>query len=202
MSALPTLTTQRLRLRPMTLDDLDALAQILGDAETMRFYANPFSRDESLAWIVRTLERYGQHGFGLFAVELLADGAFIGDCGPALQTVEGVDDVELGWHIRRDLWGRGYATEAARAWRDWVFARLERERVISLISPGNVASQRVAAKVGLTLERLVEWREHLVIELWSMARPIEPASPARHEAGRRALDDMWWLRSRPARRRE
>jgi RimJ/RimL family protein N-acetyltransferase len=154
----------------MELDDLDPLAAILGDAETMRFYDHPFSREEALAWIVRTRERYEQHGFGLFGVELIADGTFIGDCGPALQTVEGIDQVELGWHIRRDLWGRGYATEAALAWRDWCFDGLGRDRLISLIDPGNLASARVARKIGMRLERLVDWREHRGIELYSMSR--------------------------------
>jgi ribosomal-protein-alanine N-acetyltransferase len=169
--SLPVLSTERLRLRPMTLDDLDPLAPILGDAETMRFYPHPFSRDEALGWILRTLERYEHDGFGLFAIELADDGSFIGDCGPALQTVEGRDEIELGWHVRRDLWGRGFATEAARAWRDWVFEHTDRDRVVSLISPGNVGSERVAAKIGMALERLVDWHALHGIELWSMDRP-------------------------------
>src|SRR5204863_8547304 len=99
MNGPPVLETERLRLRPMEQGDLSALLDVLGDAATMRFYDHPFSQDDVVAWIRRTEERYEQHGFGLLAVDL--NGTCIGDCGPALQEVEGVDEVELGWHIRR-----------------------------------------------------------------------------------------------------
>jgi ribosomal-protein-alanine N-acetyltransferase len=74
------------------------------------------------------------------------------------QTVDEVDEIEIGYHVRRDLWGRGYAPEAARACRDYGFERLGAERLISLIRPENIPSRRVAEKTGLILWKDVVWR--------------------------------------------
>ena len=162
--ALPLLHTARLTIRPLTLGDLDAFAAIFTDAETMAAYGRTFTRDESRGWIDRSLMRYERDGFALFAVELAADGTYVGDCGPSIQVVDGVDELEIGWHIRRDLWGRGYATEAALALRDWVFDDLGRDRLISLVEPSNAASCRMAEKIGMRVEReaVVFGRPHRV----------------------------------------
>ena len=155
---IPTIMTTRLTLRPLRRDDLDALAAILGDPIAMRFYPHPFSRAESLDWIERDLARYERLGFGLLAVELAETGELIGDCGPTILEVDGVDEVELGWHVRRDVWSRGYATEAAIATRDWMFDERQFDRLIALVRPENVASCRVAEKIGMTVEREVDRR--------------------------------------------
>ena len=78
----------------------------------------------------------------------------IGDCGLVRQSVDAIDEIEIGYHVRRDLWNQGYASEAARACRDYGFANLEVDRLISLIRPENVASRRVAEKNGMTI-----WKE-------------------------------------------
>jgi ribosomal-protein-alanine N-acetyltransferase len=70
------------------------------------------------------------------------------------QSVDGADEIEIGYHVRRDLWGQGFATEAARACCDFGFANLEADRLISLIRPENLASRRVAEKNGMTI-----WKE-------------------------------------------
>ncbi len=163
-SAVPTLETARLRLRPLRRSDLDAFAAVLGDPVGMSFYPHPFSRDESLDWIERDIARYERHGFGHLGIELRSTGELIGDCGPTILDVEGVAEVELGWHVRRDLWGRGYATEAAIATRDWMFDDRGLERLISLVRPENVPSCRVAEKIGMTVEREVDrpgWRHYV-----------------------------------------
>lgn len=152
------ITTTRLLLRPLSREDLGALGAILGDPIGMRFYPHPLSVAESLDWIERDIARYEDHGFGRLAIELKETGALIGDCGPTILDVEGVDEVELGWHVRRDLWSRGYATEAALATRDWMFDRAGRARLIALVRPENVASCRVAEKIGMTVEREVDRR--------------------------------------------
>ena len=76
----------------------------------------------------------------------------------------GVDEIEIGYHVRRDLWGRGLATEAARACRDYGFARLAVERLISLIRPENEPSRRVAEKNGMRVWKEITWHslQHLV----------------------------------------
>ena len=88
---------------------------------------------------------------------LKSSGEVVGDCGLTRQTVDGVDEIEIGYHVRRDLWGRGLAPEAAAACRDHGFERLGAERLISLIRPENLPSRRVAEKVGLSLWKEVVW---------------------------------------------
>jgi [ribosomal protein S5]-alanine N-acetyltransferase len=158
------LETERLRLRPYREDDLDDLFAILGDAETMRYYPKPFTREESLAWIAKNLDRYRRDGFGLWAIESRDTGEFLGNCGPVRQMVDGWDEVELGWHVRRSHWRQGIATEAAATCRDHAFTTLGLDRLISLIRPENLPSRGVAEKIGMTVEKRVEWASlpHLV----------------------------------------
>ena len=82
----------------------------------------------------------------------------MGDCGLIRQEVDGESLIEIGYHVRRDLWGQGLAPEAARACRDYGFAHLRVDRLISLIRPENVPSQRVAEKAGMTLWKTSVWR--------------------------------------------
>ena len=148
------LETERLRLRPLKLDDVDALHRVLGDAETMKWYPAPFTREETLEWIQRWLDSYQQRGHGLWVMELKSSGEVIGDVGLTVQIVDQQPFIEVGWHTRRDLWGQGYATEGGRASVQWGFDNLDVDRIISLIRPENVASSRVAEKLGLKV-----WRE-------------------------------------------
>ena len=158
------LETPRLILREFTPDDADALALVLSDPETMRFYPSAFDRAGVEQWIARNMERYTKDGHGLWAMVLKSSAEIVGDCGLTIQEVDGVDEVEVGYHVRRDLWGQGLATEAARACRDFGFARLPVERVISLIRPENLPSRRVAEKNGMTVWKEILWRglPHLV----------------------------------------
>ena len=148
------LLTDHLRLRPLTLHDVDPLLAILGDAATMRWYPKPYERDGVISWIERARDSYEANGFGLLAVEERTTGEFLGDCGPTVQPVDGELHVELGWHVRRDRWGQGIATEAGAASRDWAFGPLRIDHVISLIRPENRQSWRVAEKLGMTV-----WKE-------------------------------------------
>lgn len=141
----------------------------------MAHYPRPLTDDEVMVWITRSLERYERDGFGLLAMVMLDSGHLIGDCGPTLQEVEGVHETELGWHVRRDLWGRGLATEAASATRDWAFEQLRRPRLVALVRPDNVASARVAQKVGMRLEREVAFAG-LPHQLFAMPAPWADAA--------------------------
>jgi [ribosomal protein S5]-alanine N-acetyltransferase len=158
------LETPRLILREFRSSDVNALALTLSDAETMRFYPAPYDRAGVEEWIARNLRRYAEHGHGLWATILKSSGELVGDCGLTVQDVEGAHEIEIGYHVRRDLWGRGLATEAARACRDLGFARLPVERLISLIRPENLQSRRVAEKNGMTVWKELIWRglPHLV----------------------------------------
>jgi ribosomal-protein-alanine N-acetyltransferase len=152
------LETSRLRLREFVPQDADALAAILGDPVAMLYYPAPFDRKGVEEWIDRNRERYQRDGHSLWAMLLKDSGELIGDCGCALQEVEGRNEVEIGYHVRRDLWGNGYATEAAQACMHYAFTKLGVDRVISLIRPENVQSIRVAEKNGLTCEKIIFWR--------------------------------------------
>src|SRR5271169_6772424 len=108
------LETSRLTLREFGPDDADALARILSDPETMRFYPAPFDRTRVDQWIARQIGRYAENGHGLWAMVLKSNRELIGDCGLTVQNIEGTNEIEIGYHVRRDLWGQGLATEAAR----------------------------------------------------------------------------------------
>jgi RimJ/RimL family protein N-acetyltransferase len=152
------LETKRLILREMTLQDVDDLLEVLSDPEAMQFYPQPFDHQITQTWIERNIQRYTQHGFGLWALILKENGKLIGDCGLVVQEVGGVEEIEVGYHIRRDLWGKGLATEAAQACRDYGFSQLGFDKLISLIDPANIASRRVAEKNGMRPIEEMEWR--------------------------------------------
>lgn len=146
-------TASRLTFREMTDADLDDLAALLGDADVMRFYPRPFTRSEARDWIARNQRRYRENGFGLWIITMRDSGEFVGDCGLTLQPVDGADELEVGYHVSNSMQGRGYATEAAAASRDFARDVLGASRLIAIINPLNVPSQRVAAKTGLKAEK-------------------------------------------------
>ena len=160
MGEIVVLETERLRLRHFVPEDVAALEAVLGDPIAMEWYDAPFDHEGVKSWIERNISRYGRDGHGLWAMILKSSGELIGDCGCVLQEVEGRQQLEIGYHVRRDLWGSGYAPEAARACMDYAFNKLGVECVISMIRPGNRNSIRVAEKNGLVREKVVFWRGH------------------------------------------
>jgi ribosomal-protein-alanine N-acetyltransferase len=148
-----TIETGRLSLRPFRPGDVDDLHRVLGDAETMSYYDAPFTLEQVESWVSRNIERYEEDGTGLWAIEDRATGEFLGDCGLVHQLVDGLDELEVGWHVKRSRWGQGIAPEAGAAFRDRAFGELGSERLISLIRPENVQSRRVAEKLGMTVEK-------------------------------------------------
>ena len=113
--------TERLILREYTFDDFDALYEIVSDPETMQHYPAPFDEERTRGWITWNLENYEKYGFGLWAVVLKETGEFIGDCGISIQNIDGEMLPEIGYHIHKRYWRKGFGKEAARAARDWVF---------------------------------------------------------------------------------
>jgi RimJ/RimL family protein N-acetyltransferase len=149
--------TARLAFREMTPDDLDVMADLLGDPEVMAFYSHPKSRAEALGWIDWNQRLYRERGFGLWLIELRETGAFAGDCGLTPQVVDGTTEIEVGYHVPRPMQGRGLATEAAAASRDHARTVLGLTRIVAIIDPGNVPSMRVAEKIGLGFEKETDW---------------------------------------------
>ena len=123
--------TSRLLLRELTLDDADTLALVLSDPVSMRYYPAPFSAEKVRQWIQWNVDNYRAHGFGLWAVILKESGELIGDCGITLQDIEGKRLPEIGYHIRREYCGKGFATEAAAACIDFAFGKAKYDAVYS-----------------------------------------------------------------------
>lgn len=164
----PVLETERLRLRELALGDLDALHEILSDPVGMQHYPKPFDREMTRKWIEWNLRNYFEHGFGLWAVVQKRNGHLIGDCGLTIQQVDGVGEPEIGYHILKDFWGHGFATESAAACRDYAFDILKKDRIISWMTPDNTASRRVAEKVGMCLEKETRNKTGTVSVVYSM----------------------------------
>jgi RimJ/RimL family protein N-acetyltransferase len=171
----PILETPRLSLREMTWDDLDFLATLLADPRVMQHYPNCCTREEARAWMSRILERYEQHGHAFWLTSLRATEEPIGQVGLLGQHVDGVDETEIGYMIHAPHWRQGYALEAAAGVRDYAISTLGKRRLISLIRPANIPSQRVSLRVGMKPERLIMWRdrEHII---YSMACNTATAS--------------------------
>ncbi len=151
----------------MTRDDAPKLLGIFSDPEAMRYYRSTKDEAETMEWVRWNRSSYAVYHFGLWIAELKATGEFVGQCGLVMQRVEDQPEVEIGYLFLRKFWGQGLATEAACACRDYGFYRLEYPRLISLIDPRNLASRRVAEKVGMKREKEVEMFEKRV-EVWAI----------------------------------
>lgn len=141
--------TDRLRFREMTPADLEVMADMLGDPQVMAYYPAPKSREEAAGWIAWNLANYVRDGYGLWILET-HDGGFVGDCGLTWQTVNGRRELEVGYHVRSDLQGRGFAKEAAQACVDFARDVARVEGLVAIIHPDNIASRRVAEHIGMT----------------------------------------------------
>ena len=153
------LLTKRLVLRPWTEDDFDAYLAMATDPAVMEFIGTgvPNTTESARAKFEATLAAWETQGFGLLAVEVAAEshGRPIGFAGLGTPDFlpEILPAIELGWRFTSSAWGQGFATEAAGSVMDWAFETMELERVVSVIHQGNVRSQRVAEKLGMTVER-------------------------------------------------
>lgn len=151
------LTTERLFLRHFHILDVEPMLRVFEDAEVMRFGDGVQTREWIQDWLRTCLERYYQTwGFGPYAVVERSSHKVIGYCGLFFfPDVAGQPEVEIGYRLARSAWGQGYATEAARAVRDFAFGTLGLTRLIAIIDPANVASIRVAEKIGMQYEKEV-----------------------------------------------
>ena len=140
--------TPRLVLREMTLLDLDFVAAMLAHPEVMKYWPKTYPRDEAEAWIRKSQERYANDSYGYWLAIERASGQPIGQAGLLGQEVHGVKETGIGYIIHRPFWRQGYATEAAKACRDYAFNILGKKRIVVLIRPENSISQIIAHKLG------------------------------------------------------
>jgi RimJ/RimL family protein N-acetyltransferase len=160
------LETERLTLREPQLDDVDDVLELIEDDDVMRWiHGEAGDRDLALEFVQRWIARWERDDVGVFCV--LVDGHVIGRVGllvwdtrtwkTSTYELAGKNaQPELGWAFAQRFWGHGYATEAARAVREWAYAERDVEQLVSLIAPDNVRSIRVAEKLGATRTELIE----------------------------------------------
>jgi len=147
------LETERTFLREMTQEDYGDLCGILQDKEVMYAYEHAFTDEEVQNWLTNQLKRYEQSGYGLWAMIDKKTGVFIGQVGLTDQNVEGKQELEIGYLLKREFWKKGYGIEAAKACKEYAFQVLDKDRVTSIIRDTNYASQRVAERVGMKIEK-------------------------------------------------
>lgn len=171
-------TTDRLELRRLRREDLDALGEVFAKVEVWRFpYGRGFSREQTEAFLEQQLEQWEACGFGLWLLALRASGRVGGFVGLSVPHFlpEILPAVEVGWRLDPDLWGQGYATEAARVALREAFTTLRLDQVCSVPQEDNPPSARVCLRLGMRFER----------------RVAIPATPARG-----ALTGLLYLQSR------
>ena len=150
----PSIETTRLILRPFSLDDAEPLFQILGTQGILQYFpsSDPPDRERVQRMVQRQIEHWQKHGYGWWAVEPLHDSRLIGWSG--LQYLPETDEIEIGYLLSKQYWGRGLATESATAGIEFGFNQLGVREIIGIVHPDNFASQRVLEKIGLNyLER-------------------------------------------------
>lgn len=166
-----TLQTPRLLLRAFAESDLDEMSALMANPDFMRFSLGVFSREQTAGFLERMRARDRDGLPSQFGVVFQPDEKLIGYCGFFPQVVDEIDELEIGYRLHPDYWGKGIATEAARAVRDHGFDELQLPRLISLIHPDNAASRRVAEKNGMTPEKETVFRGFPTI-VFSISRAL------------------------------
>ncbi|MEB3882342.1 GNAT family N-acetyltransferase [Lyngbya sp. CCY1209] len=141
--------TQNLTLRPYEIADVGTLFPILSDPTTLQFWPRPFTRNQVEAWVDRNRRSYEMDGFSRYIIRLNSDGTIVGDCGILRGIVAGRVVNDLGYIIHHPYWGRGYATEAARAIADYGLNTLKLDALHANMPWNHHASRRVAEKIGM-----------------------------------------------------
>ena len=166
--------TEHLFLRQLTPADLDALFAFYQDGRVSQYIPDaPQTYAETETELLAIMENYGRYGFGLWAAIDKASGLFIGRCGLIPWTIEGREEVEVAYALTPAFWGRGLATEAARAIVQYGLEHLHLPRLICLVLPENLASIRVALKAGMNLSGEISV-DGLTVLCYSISRLGQP----------------------------
>lgn len=168
---IPHLETERLLLRGWRVEDFEPLAAIHNDPEVMRFLGGVQERGDAWRSLASLVGHWTLRGYGKWAVERKSDGAMMGRVG--LINPEGWPALEVGWTLGKQYWGQGYASEAATAALNYGFLTQPVDRLVSCIDLDNVASQKVAQRVGETRGERVNLRiagHDYPVDLWFITR--------------------------------
>ncbi|WP_375494088.1 GNAT family N-acetyltransferase [uncultured Jatrophihabitans sp.] len=170
-ASVPVLRTERLILRGWRAADLEPFAELNADPVVMRHFPAPLDRAASDALVERIRAGFAENGFGLWAVEVIDGPAFIGFVGLARPRFDAhfMPAVEIGWRLAANSWGRGYATEAARAAARYGFVTSQLPEIVSFTAVPNVASQRVMQRLGMTHDPADDF-DHPALDIGSPLR--------------------------------
>lgn len=152
------LETERLILRPWSLNDAEECFTVRGDAEVMRYIGTGEPNkdvEQTRVWLARMIAHQAQHGFCFWAVVDKRSAQVIGCCGIGYQRDGGLP-VEFGYNLARSAWGRGLATEAAAAALHYAFENFDLPELAATVDSRNVASQRVLEKIGFVYQRTAQ----------------------------------------------
>ena len=154
---IPTITTSRLVLRPFRDDDAGPLHRILGEKDFLRYFPNPAAPpiDRVETYIENQLRHWQEHEYGRWAVEKSDTEGLIGWNG--LQYLPDTDEIEIGYILAKPFWNQGLTTEAAIEGLRFAFEVLKLEEIVAIVHPENLASQRVAEKLGMRFTRQAEY---------------------------------------------
>ena len=144
--------TERLMFREMAQSDFQDLAEILQNPKVMYAYEHLFSEQNVREWLDRQIGRYRKYGFGLWAVQLKASNAMIGQAGLTMQPYKDTQVLEIGYLLKEAFWHCGYAREAALACKKYALEHLHRDKVYAIIKADNTASIKVAESIGMAKE--------------------------------------------------
>ncbi|SDK35459.1 GNAT family N-acetyltransferase [Sediminibacillus albus] len=158
------ISSERLRMRRMNQKDKSNLLKIFSDPVAMAYYPSTKNEEETEQWIQWTLDNYRKYKVGLWVVEDKLTGDFLGMCGLVPQKIDGKVEMEIGYLFERAKWGKGYATEAAQACKDYGLGYLKCRELFSLIDPGNLPSIKVARRVGMDyFKTIIKWDKEIAI---------------------------------------
>ncbi len=147
-----TIKTLRLGLRNWIESDIAPFAAMCQDAEVMRHFPDLVSEEQATSYVRAYQEHFEEHGFTYFAAEELISGRFIGFIGMKHQTYESpfTPCVDIGWRLKPDVWGKGYATEAAKSCLEFAFGSWSLKEIFAVCTNTNAGSEAVMKKIGMT----------------------------------------------------
>lgn len=144
--------TERLFLKKLTGNDLESVSAMRADADVMKFIREPQKREEAMNWIDLVSSRWSSQKIGFCSILLKETLQFAGWCG--LWQLKETGEIEVGYALSKDFWGKGIAAEASEAFLDYGFNTLKLPKIVACANPDNKASRRVMEKLGMTFDHI------------------------------------------------